>query len=121
MAKTRKELRNELKTKYVSIISESLTSRGDEVLQVKDHEIAVPVVDTEGNEDFIKITIAIPTGSNKGTEPYDGYEMAEEYKMKQKEKAEKAVERQAAKEKKIERDKRYREKKAEQQAKRDIE
>lgn len=121
MAKTRKELRNELKTKYVSIISESLTSRGDEVLQVKDHEIAVPVVDTEGNEDFIKITIAIPTGSNKGTEPYDGYEMAEEYKMKQKEKAEKAVERAKAKEKKIERDKRYREKKAEQQAKRDTE
>lgn len=121
MAKTRKELRNELKTKYIDIVSESLASRGDEVLQVKDHEIAVPVVDTEGNEDFIKITIAIPTGSNKGTEPYDGYEMAEEYKMKQKEKAEKAVERAKAKEKKIERDKRYREKKAEQQAKRDTE
>lgn len=121
MAKTRKDLRNELKTKYVGIVSDSLTARGDEVLQVKDHEIAVPVVDTEGNEDFIKITIAIPTGSNKGTEPYDGYEMAEDYQLKLKEKAEKKAKAEEAKAKKIERDKKYREKKAEQQAKREVE
>lgn len=121
MSKSRKDLRVQLKNKYVALLSEVLTEKGEEVLRVKEHEIAIPVVDSEGNEDFIKITIAIPTGANKGTEPYDGYEMAEEYQLKQKEKAEKAAERAKAKEKKIERDKKYREKKAEQQAKREVE
>lgn len=121
MGKSRKDLRNELKTRYIETLIKLLTDEQEEVLRVKDHEVAIPVVDSEGNEDFIKITVAIPTGSNKGTEPYDGYEMAEDYKLKQKEKAEKAAERAKAKEKKIERDKRYREKKAEQQAKRDTE
>ena len=110
---TRKELRNELKTMYIEKVSEFLSGIGDEVLRTKEHEIAIPVVDKEGNEDFIKITVAIPTGANKGTEPYDGYSMAEEYRLKTEEKERKAKEKAAAKAKKIERDKKYREKKEE--------
>ena len=110
---TRKELRNELKTVYVEKISDFFSGIGEEVLRTKEHEIAIPVVDREGNEDFIKITIAIPTGANKGTEPYDGYSVAEEYRMKTEEKERKAKEKAIAKAKKIERDKKYREKKEE--------
>lgn len=121
MAVSRKELRNELKTKYVETLIDLLGVQGEEVLRVKEHEIALPVTDREGNEDFIKITVAIPTGANKGTEPYDGYEMAEEYQLKLKEKAEKKAKAEEVKAKKIERDKRYREKKAEQAKKREAE
>lgn len=110
---TRKELRNELKTIYVEKVSDFFSGIGEEVLRTKQHEIAIPVVDKEGNEDFIKITIAIPTGSNNGTEPYDGYSVAEEYRMKTEEKERKAKEKATAKAKKIERDRKYREKKEE--------
>ena len=34
--------------------------------------------------------VKIPTGANKGTEPYDGYAMAEDYELKVKAKEEKA-------------------------------
>ena len=60
------------------------------------------------------LTCKIPTGANKGTEPYDGYAMAEEYEMKLKEKAEKAKRAAEAKAKKIAKDEAYRKKKAEQ-------
>ena len=86
----------------------------EEVLRVGSNEIAFPVVDSEGNEDFIVLTCKIPTGANKGTEPYDGYAMAEEYEMKLKEKAEKAKKAAEAKAKKIAKDEAYRKKKAEQ-------
>ena len=62
------------------------------------------MVDAEGNEDFIVLTVRIPTGANKGTEPYDGYAMAQEYEMKQVEKAAKAKEAAEKKAAKIKRD-----------------
>lgn len=116
---SRKDLRKELKTKYIETLIKLLENEKEEVLRVKEHEIAIPVVDSEGNEDFIKITVAIPTGANKGLEPYDGYEMAEDYKLKLKEKEEKAKVSAEVKAKKIERDKKIREKKAEQKKKRE--
>lgn len=116
--KSRKQLREEVKTKYVEKLNDFL-KESEEVLRVGSNEIAFPVVDSEGNEDFIVITIKIPTGANKGTEPYDGYAMAEEYQMKLKAKEEKMRKSAEAKKKKIERDKKYREKKKEQQEKRE--
>lgn len=118
MAKSRKELRTEVKANYTQKLIEFF-SQEEEVLRVGSNEIAFPVTDSEGNEDFVVIVCKIPTGSNKGTEPYDGYGLAEEYEMKQKEKAEKAEKAAAAKAKKIEKDKKYREKLAEQKAKRE--
>lgn len=120
MAVSRKMLREEVKAIYVNKIIDFF-SQQEEVLRTGSNEIAIPVVDSEGNEDFIKITVAIPTGSNKGTEPYDGYAMAEDYQMKLKEKEEKKKKTAEAKAKKIERDKKYREKKAEQAKKREAE
>ena len=86
---------------------------GEEVLVVKSNEIAIPVVGCEGNEDFIVINFKVPTGANKGTEPYDGYALAEDYVHNLAEKERKAEERKAEKARKIERDKEIRRKRAE--------
>jgi len=110
MAVSRKVEREELRTRYLESII-SYFSVDEEVLRVKSNEIALPVVGSEGNEDFIVITVKVPTGANKGTEPYDGYEMAEEYELKKKEKERKEKEKAEKKAKKIERDKIIREKK----------
>lgn len=113
MAVSRKVEREILRTDYVNKIIESFEQIGDEVLRVKSNEIAIPVVGCEDNEDFIVITVKVPTGANKGTEPYDGYAMAEDYEMKLKEKAKKAEKKKLEKEKKIKRDKEVRAKQKE--------
>lgn len=112
MAVSRKVERELLKANYLNKVIE-LFSTDEEVLRVKSNEIAFPVVGTEGNEDFIVITVKVPTGANKGTEPYDGYAMAEEYEMKLKEKERKAKENAEKKKRKIERDAEIRRKKKE--------
>jgi hypothetical protein len=50
------------------------------------------VVDTDGNEKWIVLTVKVPTGSRDG-DAYDGYAMAEDYRMRQADKAAKAAER----------------------------
>ena len=84
MAKSRKALRDEMKEVYLKKLIDFF-KESEEVLRVKSNEIAFPIVDSEGNEDFMVITLKIPTGANKGTEPYDGYSMAEEYEVKKRE------------------------------------
>ena len=114
MAVSRKVERELLREEYLKTISEYFANvKEEDVLRVKSNEIAIPVVGCEGNEDFIVITVKVPTGANKGLEPYDGYEMAQDYEMKMSEKERKAKERELAKQKKIERDKAIREKKKE--------
>ena len=116
MAVSRKQLREQVKAVYMEKLIDFF-KESEEVLRVGSNEIAFPVVDSEGNEDFIVLTCKIPTGANKGTEPYDGYAMAEDYEMKLKVKAEKKAKADEAKKKKIDRDKKYREKMAEQKEK----
>ena len=112
MATSRKALREAVKAVYVADLAAYFDGKGEEVLQVKSNELAIPVVDAEGNEDFIVLTVKIPTGANKGTEPYDGYAMAEEYQLKQAEKAAKAKEAAEKKAAKIARDEARRAKEA---------
>jgi len=116
MAVSRKMEREILRNTYLSEIIDYFRDH-DEVLRVKSNEIAIPVVGCEGNEDWIVVTVKVPTGANKGLEPYDGYEMAEDYEMKLKEKERKAKEKAIAKEKKIKRDKELREKKKKEEEK----
>ena len=120
MAKSRKALREEVKAVYVADLAAYFEEKGEEVLQVKSNELAIPVVDAEGNEDFIVLTVRIPTGANKGTEPYDGYAMAQEYEMKQVEKAAKAKEAAEKKAAKIKRDAERRAKEAQIHSKQDL-
>lgn len=113
MAVSRKVERELIRTNFLDIVGQFLYERGEEVLRVKSNEIAIPVVGCEGNEDFIVINFKVPTGANKGTEPYDGYALAEDYIHNLAEKERKAEERKAEKERKIKRDAEIRKKKAE--------
>ena len=101
MAKlTRKQLDEEIKLRFLEGVSEHLENCGEEVLRVKSNEIALPVVDSDGEERWLVLTFKVPTGE-RGGDPYDGYSMAEDYQMKLTEKAAKAAEKdaKAAKEK----------------------
>ena len=111
MAIARKIERELLRNEYLQIIIDSFLALDETVLRVKSNEIAIPVVGCEGNEDYIVVTVKVPTGANKGLEPYDGFEMAKDYEMKLEEKAEKAKRKEKEKAKKIAKDKEIREKK----------
>lgn len=107
MAKSRTQLRAEIKEKYLTKIWDFLKEE-EEVLRTGSNEFCFPTVDDEGNEDFIIVKVSIPTGANKGTEPYDGYSMAEDYAIKVKNKAEQKAKKDKDKAKKIARDEKRR-------------
>ena len=111
MAISRKAEREILREGYVELIKTMLEEVNYEVLKVKSNELALPCVGCEGNEDWIVITIKVPTGANKGLEPYDGYAEAEDYEYKLKEKADKKKKKEKEKERKIAKDEELRQKK----------
>jgi hypothetical protein len=113
MAVSRKIERELIRTNFLEKVAQFLYENGEEVLRVKSNEIAIPVVGCEGNEDFLVINFKVPTGANKGLEPYDGYELAKDYVHNLAEKERKAEERKAEKAKKIARDAEIRKRKAE--------
>lgn len=113
MAVSRKVEREILKENYLCAIVNLFSNYDEEILRVKSNEIAIPVVGCEGNEDFIVITVKVPTGADKGMTPYDGYAMAEEFELKTKEKEEKAKANAEKKAKKIKRDEEIRNRKKE--------
>ena len=104
MAKlNRKQLDEEIKLRFLEGVSEHLENCGEEVLRVKSNEIALPVVDSDGEERWLVLTFKVPTGSRDGEE-YDGYSMKEDYEMKLAEKAAKAEEAARKKAEKIKKD-----------------
>ena len=107
-----------LRAQYVEILSKLLADSGEEVLRVKSNELAIPCVDRDGEDNYVVITVKVPTGSRDG-EPYDGYGEAESYAINCKVKAEKDKEKAEAKAKKIARDQVFRAKQAENKAKRE--
>lgn len=113
MAISRKAERELIRKSFLEKVSQFLAEGGEEVLIVKSNEIAIPVVGCEGNEDFLVINFKVPTGANKGTEPYDGYAIAEDYVHNLAEKEAKAKAKAEEKARKIERDKEIRRKRAE--------
>ncbi|MBQ2176911.1 MAG: hypothetical protein II453_18275 [Alphaproteobacteria bacterium] len=113
MAVSRKIERELIRTNFLEKVAQFLYEGGEEVLRVKSNEIAIPVVGCEGNEDFLVINFKVPTGANKGLEPYDGYAIAEDYVHNLAEKERKAEERKAEKAKKIARDAEIRKRRAE--------
>ena len=102
-----------LREEYINAVSEFFYGRGDEVLSVKSNEIAMPVVGCNDGEYFVVITVKVPTGANKGLEPYDGYELATDYEMKIAEKERKKIEAEKKKAEKIRKDEAIRQKKKE--------
>lgn len=92
--KTLKELGEALKQEYVEKFHNFLSGEGEEVLLVGSNELAIPVVDAEGNERWLVLVVKMPTGE-RGGDGYDGYSLAEDYKMKQEKKAQKKAEKDA--------------------------
>ena len=118
MAKTKKQLHEELRADYLAKLVEYLTEKGEEVLQTGSQEVAIPCVDSEGNDEYIVITIKVPTGSRDG-DAYDGYAVAEEYRLRVEKQRETAERLKAEKERKIARDQAMREQKAKAKAERE--
>lgn len=117
--KTQTALDNELRAVYIEKVAELFKADGEEVLRTGSSEVAFPVVDSDGNEKFIVVSVKVPKGERKdGYVPYDGYSVAEEYEINQREKAEKRAKADSEKAKKIAKDKAFREKQAELKAKR---
>ena len=112
---SKKSLHDALRAKYIERVSKFLADAGEEILVTGSNEIALPCVDSEGNDEFIVITFKVPTGSRDG-DAYDGYSMAEDFKIKSAEKAEKARIAAEKKAKKIAQDQKMREEKAKAKA-----
>lgn len=115
MAVSKKSLHESLRKSYMDKITAFLVDQGEEVLITGSNEIALPCVDSEGNDEFIVLTFKVPTGSRDG-DPYDGYSIAEDFKMKSDEKAEKAKIAAEKKAKKIAQNNKMREEKAKAKA-----
>lgn len=115
MAVSKKSLHESLRKSYMDKITAFLADQGEEVLITGSNEIALPCVDSEGNDEFIVLTFKVPTGSRDG-DPYDGYSIAEDFKMKSDEKAEKAKIAAEKKAKKIAQNNKMREEKAKAKA-----
>ena len=118
MAKSKKQLHEENRAKLMKTVADFLMEQGEEVLQTGSQEIAIPCVDSEGNDEYMVVTFKVPTGSRDG-EAYDGYSMAEEYAIKVRQQAEKAEKAKAEKARKAEKDKAMREQKAKAKAERE--
>lgn len=72
-----------------------------DALVVSASEIAIPVVDAEGNEKWVVVKVSIPRGTRNGEggyDAYDGYAMAEDYKLELEERAAKKAKSAAKKE-----------------------
>lgn len=82
---------NALRQAEFDKLTDLLTANGYEVLQTKGAQFASPVVDMNGGERFIRITLEVPKGDREGN-PYDGYAEAQVFTAEQAEKAEKAKE-----------------------------
>ena len=92
MASDFKRLREDIRAEWVDFLTEAVQRRGDEILLTASNEFAVPVVDHDGNEHYVVITVKIPTGSRDG-DAYDGYAAAQDYAMKCEERKAKAAEK----------------------------
>ena len=116
MAKTKKQLHEEIRQRFLNKVAQIFLNEGEEVLRVKSNEIAIPCLDEEDNEEFIVMTFKVPTGSRDDGEAYDGYGVAQQYAESVAEQEEKAKAEAEKKAKKIAKDKAQRDAKAKARA-----
>jgi len=113
-----KKVNDTLRAEWTQKLMEWLTGLDEDVLRVGTNQIAIPVVDSEGEDNYVEFTIKIPSGSRDG-DAYDPYGLSQEYEMKQAEKKEKAAKAAEEKARKIARDEEMRRQKAANKAKRE--
>lgn len=89
------ELETAIRNDLLNAITEMLSKKLDtDVMPVSASELAIPVVDAEGNEKFALVKVSIPRGTrngNGGYDAYDGYTIAEDYKAELEEKKAKKI------------------------------
>ena len=86
---TRNQLNEKLRSDFLPKLTAFL-SQDNDVCRIASNKIAFPVVDAEGNEKWMTVTISVPTDSE-----FDGYTEADFYKEKVEQKIMKAAERKA--------------------------
>lgn len=82
-------LETALRIEALEVVKEALSAHYDldlktQICVVSASELAIPVVDAEGNEKFVLIKVSIPRGSRNAAgsyDDYDGYAAAEDYKI----------------------------------------
>ena len=98
-------LESAIRNDILAIVRKAIeTELNTDALTVSASEIALPVVDAEGNEKFAIVKVSIPRGTRNGNgyDAYDGYTAADDYKAEQEEKAAKKAQAIALKERKAE-------------------
>ena len=88
-------LETEIRNNVLQTIIEAVNPISD-ILPISASELALPIVDSEGNEKFAVIKVSIPRGErdgNGGYIPFDGYAAAEDWKLVLAERADKAAKR----------------------------
>lgn len=81
-------LETALRVDALNVVKEALSAHYDldierQICVVSASELAIPVVDAEGNDKFVLIKVSIPRGTRNaagGYDEYDGYAAAEDYK-----------------------------------------
>ena len=77
-------LETALRTEFIQFVTSAIQEKYDtDVLPISASELAIPVLDAEGNEKFVLIKVSIPRGTRNGEgsyDEYDGYGLAEDYK-----------------------------------------
>ena len=104
-------LETEIRNQVLQTVIDAVNPISD-ILPISASELALPIVDSEGNEKFAVIKVSIPRGErdgNGGYIPFDGYAAAEDWKLVLAERADKAAKR----EEKAERAEKERARKAE--------
>ena len=114
---TKAQLENAIRNRFLSFIAQTISQEMEiDALPVSASELAVPCLDSEGNEKWALIKVSIPRGTRNGQggyDPYDGYAVAEDYALDCEEKAQKKADVEAKKRAKIAKDEQKRaEKKA---------
>ena len=96
------QLESKLRVDFMNrIVNMALSELGTDGLTVSASEIAIPVLDDEGNEKFILVKVSIPRGTRDGEGgyiPYDGYEAHDAYVAEQESKAQEKAVKKAMKE-----------------------
>lgn len=81
-------LENALRVEALQVVKEALSAHYDldidkQICVVSASEIAIPVVDADGNDKFVLIKVTIPRGTRNAAgsyDEYDGYAAADDYK-----------------------------------------
>jgi hypothetical protein len=88
-------LETEIRNQVLQTVIDAVNPISD-ILPISASELALPIVDSEGNEKFAVIKVSIPRGErdgNGGYIPFDGYAAAEDWKLVLAERADKVAKR----------------------------